>query len=228
MRTLSFTVFIVFALAFLYWRFVWFVRNPRRSAPAGENLVSPADGRVVYVEKVKRDGEVFTIKGGVRAKLTDIAREDMVRDKVLIGIFMSPFNVHYNRAPLAGTIESIRHYPPEGKNLNMAAMHLRTIFKIPPYYRNSLHIVQNERTVTKIQGRFKDVPIPCYVIQIAGKTVRAIVSFYREGMLVDKGDVFGMVRIGSQVDIVVPLVDGMRLKVRAGDKVRAGQTILME
>ncbi len=215
-------------LAVLYWRFIWFFRNPPRRCPLGENLVSPADGRVVYVEKVRSGSEVFSIKKGVSARLEDITREDLGKEKILIGIFMSPFNVHYNRAPLSGTVELIRHYPPTGKNLNMASMHFRAVFRIPPYYKNSLHIVRNERTVTKIQGCFRNASIPCYIVQIAGRTVRAIVSFYREGANVGKGDVFGMVRIGSQVDIVVPFLDGMRLKVKAGDKVRAGQTILLE
>lgn len=215
-------------LAFLYWRFIWFFRNPPRSVPPGDNLVSPADGTVVYVEKVKEGREVFSIKHGLVARLADITREDLGRNRILIGIFMSPFNVHYNRAPLSGTVESISRHPSSGGNLNMRAMHWRTLFRIAPYYRDSRHIIQNERTVTRIDGKYKGVPISCYVVQIAGRTVHCIESYYREGMNVNKGDIFGMIRIGSQVDVVVPCLDGMRPSVRIGDKVRAGRTVLVE
>lgn len=222
------TIALLVVLAFLYWRFVWFFRNPPRSVPPGDNLVSPADGTVVYAQKVKSGREVFSIKRGLVARVADITREDFDRDKVLIGIFMSPFNVHYNRAPLTGTVASINRYPSEGRNVNMASMHFRTLFGIPPYYKGSRHIVQNERTVTRIQGILKETSISCYVVQIAGKTVRGIESRCREGMRVNKGEIFGMIRVGSQVDIVVPYLEGMHLAVRAGDKVRAGRTVLVE
>ena len=86
---------------YLYWRYVWFFRNPLRVPPPGESIVSPADGTVVYVSKVEPRQEVIMIKQGLPATLTDIVREDLAAPKILIGIFMSPFSVHYNRAPLS-------------------------------------------------------------------------------------------------------------------------------
>ena len=88
--------------AYLFWRYVWFFRNPDRVAPAGENIVSPADGTVVYVKGVAPEQDVITIKQGVQARVADIVREDLALPKILVGIFMSPFSVHYNRVPLAG------------------------------------------------------------------------------------------------------------------------------
>jgi phosphatidylserine decarboxylase len=219
------------ALVFLYWRYLWFFRNPQRVPPQGDGILSPADGTVVYVKEVKPYEDVITIKRGVKATLKDIVREDIAAPKLLIGIFMSPFNVHYNRAPLSGEVEIIRHYPAEQRNRHMGPMHLRTLLKRRPYYRNSLHIVQNERTVTKINGEIGGAPVPCYVVQIAAKSVSGIDCYVKEGERVRKGEIFGMIRIGSQVDLVVPwepmLYRGMRVLAKPGDKVRAGETVLI-
>ena len=110
---------------------------------------------MVYVSKVEPRQEVIMIKQGLPATLTDIVREDLAAPKILIGIFMSPFSVHYNRAPLAGKIKFIRHHPAQGKNYCMAPMHWRTLLKRLPLYENSRHIVANERTVTNMVGQYK-------------------------------------------------------------------------
>jgi phosphatidylserine decarboxylase len=222
------TLVLLGAAALSFWRYVWFFRNPPRTIPPGDNIVSPADGTVVYVKAIEPDEEVFVIKQGLAARLKDIVREDMDAPKVLVGIFMSPFNVHYNRAPIAGRVEKITHYPPKTTNVNMGPMHWRTVLNRLPFYENSLHIVENERTVTRIKGRFNGSEMSCYVVQIAGKSVRGIDSYVPECGAVSKGQIFGMIRIGSQVDLVFPRMAGVETKVKPGDKVRAGETVLVE
>jgi phosphatidylserine decarboxylase len=217
------------AILYLFWRHIWFFRNPRRSIPpVGSGILSPADGTVVYVKTVLPGEKVISIKKGREATITDITKEDITQPKILVGIFMSPFNVHYNRAPTAGAVESIRHHPAAGHNLCMARMHYRTVFKRRPLYRNSLHIVQNERTVTRIGASYHGVPASCYVVQIAAKSVSGIESYVNEGDRVDAGQVFGMIRIGSQVDLVMTHLEGMKVRVRPGDRVKAGETIIIE
>ncbi len=220
-------ILTVALVGYLYWRYIWFFRNPPRVPPPGDNLVSPADGTVVYVNSVQPQQEVITIKAGLSAKITDIVREDLQAPKVLIGIFMSPFSVHYNRVPLAGQIDFIRHHPPLLQNLCMGSMHWRTLLKRPPFYKNSGHIVSNERTVTKFTGAFKGKTLSYYVVQIAGKSVRGIDSLFGPGDQVGKGEIFGMIRIGSQVDLIVPVDAAMAVRVRPGDRVRAGESILI-
>ncbi len=213
--------------AYGYWRYVWFFRNPPRIPPPGENLVSPADGTVVYAEAVEPGEPVISIKKGVQASINDIVQEDLARPRLLVGVFMSPFNVHYNRVPLAGVVDFIRRHPPRPVNRHMGPMHWRTILKHLPLYHNSLHILENERTVTKFRGLFRGEEISAYVIQIAGKNVNGIDSYVKPGTRVAKGELFGMIRLGSQVDLVVTRLPGMEVKVRPGDKVRAGETILI-
>ena len=222
------TVLLVLALAgFGFWRYLWFFRNPPRQAPHGDNLVSPADGTVVYVKEVEPHKPAISIKQGVAASINDIVQQDLERPRILVGVFMSPFNVHYNRSPLTGAVEFIRHHPPRPVNRHMGPMHWRSILRHVPLYRNSVHILANERTVTKIRGSFKGKEVSTYVVQIAGKSVHGIDSYVKPGSEVAKGDIFGMIRIGSQVDLVVTHLPGMEVKVRPGDKVRAGETILI-
>jgi phosphatidylserine decarboxylase len=191
-------------------------------------VLSPADGRVVYVKQVQPFEPVITIKGRVKASVNDIVREDMAQKKVLIGVFMSPFNVHYNRAPLSGRIVFTRHHPPKGQNQHMGFMHLRTLLRRRPYYHNSLHVSQNERTVTRIDAEYRDQVLACYVVQIAGKKVNGIDSYVAPGSYIERGAIFGMIRVESQVDLIVPWIQGMQVRVSEGDKVRAGETLLIQ
>ena len=216
-------VLIAAALAagsWAWWRFVWFWRNPARKPPDRPGVLSAADGTVVYVKTVGPGEDVVSIKQGLAAKLTDLVHEDASQPKLVIGVFMSPFDVHYNRAPLSGCVDFVRHYPGRGRNLHMGPMHWRILLRRPPYYRDSEHIVQNERTVTKIAD--------CYIVQIAAKTVAGIDSYFKPGETVDRGAIFGMIRIGSQVDVVLPWREGMEVRVKPGDRVRAGETVLVE
>jgi phosphatidylserine decarboxylase len=213
---------------YLFWRYVWFFRNPKRVIPGGENIVSPADGTVVYAMKVGPGDPVISIKNKRSLSVNDIVREDLSRTKLLVGIFMSPFNVHYNRCPVGGFVEFIKHHEPVYKNYHMQSMHWRSLLKKLPIYINSSHILSNERTVTKISSLFRGKAVSCYVVQIAGGSVRGIDSYVSPGQSVEKGSILGMIRIGSQVDMVVTWEESMDLMVKEGDKVRAGETILVQ
>lgn len=219
---------IFLAAGCLYWRYVWFFRNPRRAAPAEAGLLSPADGTVVYVRKVEPGEDVVVIKQGLRATVQDIAREDDGAAKLVIGIFMSPFDVHYNRAPLSATIDFIRRHPAAGENAHMGPMHWRTLFNVEPRYANSVHIVQNERAVTRFVGEYRGEILPFYVVQIGARTVNGIDTYYGPGEHVERGTTFGMIRIGSQVDLIVAWREGLQPRVQPGDTVRAGETILVQ
>ncbi len=219
---------VSFAVTFLFWRYVWFFRNPSRIIAPGDNIVSPADGTIVYVKRLVSEDDVIVIKQGLSAKISDIMKEDVCMPKVLIGIFMSPLDVHYNRSPIEGRVDFVRHYPAKTKNLNMGSMQFRTLFKIRPYHCNSRHIVENERSVTRIIGLFKGCPISSYVVQIAGGHVSGIDTYVPEGGGVSKGEIFGMIRIGSQVDLILPDLPNMKIKVSEGDIVKAGESVLVE
>jgi len=123
-----------------------------------------------------------------------------------ISIFMNVFNVHVNRIPCSGKVRFIRYR--EGKflsaNLDKAS-------------------ALNERNTVMLQtadGR------EIMTVQIAGLIARRIVCWLKEGMQVQRGERFGLIRFGSRVEVFLPL--GSTLLVRVGEKVRAGETPIGE
>jgi len=128
------------------------------------------------------------------------------RTLMKISIFMNIFDVHVNRIPLSGEVLSIRYKP--GKFLS-ADLDKASVF--------------NERNTVLIRtedGR------EIRVVQIAGLIARRIVCWLKEGMKVTKGERFGLIRFGSRVELFLPR--GTMLRVKKGDKVRAGETPIGE
>jgi phosphatidylserine decarboxylase len=94
-------------------------------------------------------------------------------------------------------------------------------------FAHSPHIVENNRAVTRFEGRLRGAPTACYVVQIGGGSVHGIEVYPAVGQQVEQGEIFGMIRIGSQVDLIVPDLPGLEIRVQPGDRVLAGQTILV-
>lgn len=162
-----------------------FFRDPERTIPPGEDIVvSPADGKVMSVELVVGEG----FMGGTATRIT---------------IFLSVFNVHVQRAPLAGHVE---HYA------------YRSGGFLPAWRDDASHA--NERASLGI-----GTPAgPVLVRQIAGTVARRIVTYPREGDRVAKGDRLGLIRFGSRVDLFLP--PEWPVAVAPGDVVRGGETVV--
>lgn len=172
---------------------VWcalFFRDPVRVTPTREGLVvSPADGRVSMVTHVVPPAELG------------------LGDKPLprISIFMSVFNCHVNRAPVAGRIERIAYRP--GKFLNAELD------------KASEDNERNSMVIATSNGRIG-------VIQIAGLVARRIVLFVREGQELAAGERFGLIRFGSRLDVFLP--EGSKALVSEGQTAVAGETVLAD
>lgn len=185
--------------------YIFFNRNPERNIPKGKNVVSPADGKIIEIvdlKKIKKN--TIKIKKGKLGKIFTTA-QDITKEGYLISIFMTPFDVHVQRAPLAGKIISANHK--KGKFLPV----------------NSLEAgMQNEKNEMVIEN--KDIG-KIKVIQIAGFIARRIQFFAEERQRLIKGQVFGKINLGSQVVLIIPRIN---LKVKNGDKVAAGETVIAE
>lgn len=169
--------------------FVNFFRDPRRTPPAGDRLlVSPADGRVLFVEPEVDEPRFL----GSRA--------------AMVSIFMSPLDVHVNRAPVDGEVERVQYNP--GKYFAAYSD------------KASLDNEQNAVVVRAADGR------RILFIQIAGFLARRIVCRVRPGERVRRGDRVGMIKLGSRVDVWI--TGPVHLRVKSGDRVRAGETVLGE
>jgi len=168
----------------------WFFRDPRRASPAGPGLVvSPADGRVVSIEEVEHD-------------------EFIEGRAVVIGIFLSIFDVHVNRSPAQSRVIGIRYR--RGKFLNA----LR-----PASAR------ENEQVIVKLEQ--STPPYRRMVVrQIAGAIARRIVCWTRPGDELERGAQFGMIKLGSRTELVLPREPGLVIEVQLGEKVKAGVSVL--
>jgi phosphatidylserine decarboxylase len=214
-----------FVALFVAWRFFFFFRNPKRAVQVDDRLVlSPADGFVMYVVRVKPGEPVFSVKKGRPIRLDDLMNLDdarLPREGWLVGIYMSPFDVHYNRAPVGGFIRKIAHGFPlrsGGVNRNMFDGQSNLFFDLQPYWRDCEYLAENERASFVFECGERAV----YVTQIADRWVRKIVTM-RDEEMIEQGAVFGLIRMGSQVDIFVPDAQGrVEVLVKERTHVRAG------
>jgi phosphatidylserine decarboxylase len=169
----------------------YFFRDPPRVTPTREGiLVAPADGRVSRVADAVPPKEL----------------ELGVRPLARISIFMSVFNCHVNRSPLAGRIE-------------------RIVYRAGAFVSADLDKASesNERNMLVIAAAGGT---RIGVIQIAGLVARRIVPFVREGEMVAAGQRIGMIRFGSRVDVYLP--EGARALVGEGQTAIAGETVLAD
>ena len=177
-----------------------FYRDPERRIPKGSNIVAPADGRVISI--IDTSKSPIKVKKGLLGKIK-VLTKDIAKQCYVISIFMSPLDVHINRAPMEGTIKSIKYT--KGKFFRAYDM------------EKSL---ENEKNEILIQNKNMKVK----VIQIAGFLARRIKCYVKKNQKVNKGGKIGMIALSSQTTIVIPR--GVELKVNVNDKVKAGSTII--
>jgi len=159
-----------------------FFRDPERVVPVVLNgVLAPADGRVVSVED---------------------AVDPFVGPSVRVAVFLSPLDVHVNRAPIAGVVTDTVYTPG------------RFVAAYDPAAES------NERCAVRIQGDHARVT----TVQIAGVAARRIVCRVGAGDKLAAGDRFGMIRFGSRTDCYMPR--GTEVTVRVGEHVRGGQTVI--
>jgi phosphatidylserine decarboxylase len=162
--------------------FLWFFRDPAREIPEGAGLVvSPGDGKV-------EEAEWIETTAGSRLRVT---------------IFLSVFDVHVNRVPIAGTVRLVEHRA--GQFMN--AMKPESA-------------VKNEQTLITIEGDGYHVSFK----QIAGLLARRIVCKLQVGDQVERGQRMGLIKFGSRVDVLMPAET--ELRVRVGDRVHGGSSVL--
>lgn len=178
------------ALAVIGILIVWFFRNPRRQIPGDANfVVSPADGKIVAIDEIEHDEFI----GG---------------PALMIGIFLSIFNVHINRAPAAGRVIGLKYRP--GKYLNA----LR-----PESARENEQLAVRMECAERPGRRM-------VVRQITGAIARRIVCRLKPGDQLARGEIFGMIKLGSRTELVIPREPGLVVKTRIGEKVHAGSSVL--
>ena len=208
--------------SFFYWRFHSFFRDPERRPPAGPVVVAPADGRVLYVAEVAPHTMPTVVKNETAIPVTDapfVGPSD--RPGVLIGIYMFPWSVHVNRAPIGGKVAHVnaRLACPENRSMARALMHLMWGMPITDEVRAS--VAENARNTIVIEG---DLSVA--MVQIADRYVHQVDCYVHPGDAVERGQRVGMIRMGSQCDVFLRRIPGLEVLCRPGDRTRAGETVL--
>jgi len=181
---------VVVVPAALWVLLVAFFRDPERQPPEGENLVlAPADGRVTDLETVVEEDFL----GG---------------EAVRVGIFMSLFDVHVNRAPVSGKVVFRDHRP--GR------------------FHNAMLPAASRENECLLLGVEREDGSRVLVKQVAGFVARRIVCVPEVGDRVRRGERFGMVKFGSRLEVYVPASSGFRPSARVGERVRAGESVVGE
>jgi phosphatidylserine decarboxylase len=209
---------------FVFWRYYFFFRDPVRVPPPGDHLiVAPADGHVVYVTRVMRGEIPVAVKQGRALPLTEIIAADLGEsDGYLIGIFMNPLSVHRNRIPASGEVV-LRVHRPAARNISMVGLLASMLLKREPLALGCRCLVENERLTIAIRTLSGAV---LTVTQIADVWVNRIVARVAVGDAVERGQQYGLIRMGSQVDTFIPQSAVDRVLVVPGQRVRAGESVL--
>jgi len=169
----------------------YFFRDPARITPVRPGLViSPADGVVSLIEPAVPPAEL------------GMGPEPLTR----VSVFMSVFNCHVNRAPVAGELVKLAYRP--GKFLNA-----------------SLDKASEDNERNALRLRLEDGR-EIAVVQIAGLVARRIMWWKNEGDWIDRGERFGLIRFGSRLDVYLP--EGVAPQVRIGQTMVAGETVIAD
>lgn len=217
--------FLIFPFIFVFYRFYFFLRNPKRISPQGDDILSPADGYVLYIKKLDNDEIPVSVKHNKSIHLNELVNETNKKYNFVIGIFMTPLSVHHNRYPISGKVGRIFHRHSSGKsNKSMLKTFLHLFLKISPFTEGAGYILENERVTTLVSNNMVD----CAVVQIATEWVDTIDNVHNEGDNAIKGERYGMIRFGSQCDLFVNTDSAYEIAVNVRDYVKAGETILVK
>src|SRR3989454_5461393 len=182
-----------------------FFRDPIR--PSYSDLsyfFSPADGIIIYQRTVDPDESIVEIKGKTYSLQDALRDRDYDAPSLVIGIFMTFFDVHVNRIPYPGQLSYKELDPIDTLNHPMLDVekHIFENLRIPPETLEYLH--HNQRMVNRIYS--SELGQEYYVLQIADYDVDCITPFdLKQNQAAAQGERFSMIRYGSQVDLIVPL-----------------------
>jgi len=207
-------VFVCCSLIFYF----YFHRNPDRVIERDDYAVlSSADGKVVYIRKIEQGEIIESVKKKNRMKLvelldvTDASVNANQANGYVIGIELRLFDVHVTRAPISG--EKVLDHHVSGRIVSMTNPHFEYI--------------NDRETVVLKQKPFDVSAFQIAVVQIATFITRTVKSLVRDKTEIVQGDQLGMIRLGSQVDVVIFSPD-VTLLVQEHDRVYAGITKLAE
>lgn len=194
----------------------FFFRDPSRPNYINhEYFYSPADGVILYQKFIEDPSQPVVEIKGVNYTLQDVMGDkEYNTPSLVIGVFMSFYDVHINRMPYGGTIRYKRLDPIESTNKPMLAIEKDILNKtINP--DNLEYLKYNERMLNTIYSPSLDYTY--HVLQIADEDVNVIAPFAEQGSLLTQNQRFSLIRWGSQCDLVLPLDSRFKFELTQND-----------
>ncbi len=207
-----------------------FFRDPIRPTYSDPNwFFSPADGIIIYQRQVLPEEPIVEIKGKAYSLRDALRDRTYAAESLVIGIFMTFFDVHVNRIPYSGQLAYKEMEPIDTFNHPMLEVekHILEELRIPTEALEYLH--HNQRMVNRIFS--SELGQHYYVLQIADYDVDCITPFnLKQNQAIGQGERFSMVRYGSQVDLIVPLSTRFDFETvqKTGCHVEAGMDALIK
>ncbi len=170
---------------------LWFFRDPQRVSPSEPGLfVSPADGTITDITPIGPESPLGC-------------------EGVKVGLFMSIFSVHVNRAPCSGTVQSVHHRP--GRFVDARKLESSEL---------------NESVTVHLEHEAQGQRYPVVYRQVAGLVARRIVCRVEPGQSLERGQRVGMIRFGSRAELLLPASLEPEVLVRIGQSVQGGLTVM--
>lgn len=205
---------LAIVIAFAWWRFQFFHRNPARVIAPGGDPVCPADGKIMYVEDVEL--RVDAADAYHRRVATSFGVEGRW---TVIATYLGIFDVHVVRAPIAGTVR-LRHIEPIGANASMGGSFLYAALRRPLPVGKRGYMDKNEFLGVEIVGDTRIL-----LVLMADWWIDQIIPYVEDGARIERGQVIGKIQMGSQVDLWAP--DGQLAPALAiGERASAGDAVI--
>lgn len=185
----------------------FFFRDPSRSIYSDASyFFAPADGIILYVKRVCPDQPIVDIKGRPYSLCASMRDETFDKESLVIGIFMTFYDVHINRIPYAGRLSYKELDPIDTYNYPMIDVERDLLDEITPYTRQARYLFNNQRVLNRIFSL--DLRQQYYVLQVADYDVDSITPFrLKQNQPFTQNQRFSQIRYGSQVDLIIPLSD---------------------
>lgn len=185
----------------------YFLRDPTRAIYSDMSyFFPPADGILLYAKEVGPADEIVDIKGSAYSLRTALRDETFDHRCLVVGVFMTFYDVHVNRIPYAGRLCYRELDAIDTFNYPMIEVEKDLLEELAPYTRNAGYLFNNQRVVNRIFSI--DLGQHYYVLQVADYDVDCITPFrLKQNQAFAQNERFSMIRYGSQVDLIIPLSD---------------------
>lgn len=183
----------------------YFFRDPNRAIYSDSSyFFAPADGIILYADVVQADASIVDIKGKSYSLQDAMRKKEYTKESLVIGIFMTFYDVHINRIPYSGHLTYVELDTISSYNLPMLDVEKNLIDAVTPNVSEAEYLFSNQRILNTVFSM--ELGQEYYILQIADYDVDCITPFdLKQNRSFSQNQRFSQIRYGSQVDLIIPL-----------------------